>query len=89
MGLIMLILIGTVPTAYAMNHAVTYQQSQDFVAVSAQTADVSITFADGVIGDARDEVTDYIRTKQFTPNTMLALRTWSTVSARKCRFTRS
>src|SRR6202035_1448332 len=29
MGLIMLILIGTVPTAYAVNHAVTYQQSQD------------------------------------------------------------
>jgi PiT family inorganic phosphate transporter len=27
-----------------------------------------------VVGDSRDEVTDYIRTKQFTPNTMLALR---------------
>jgi len=27
-----------------------------------------------VIGDARDEVTDYVRTKNFTPNTMLALR---------------
>jgi PiT family inorganic phosphate transporter len=27
-----------------------------------------------VIGDAREEVTDYVRTKQFTPNTMLALR---------------
>src|SRR6202044_3942631 len=27
-----------------------------------------------VIGDARDEVTDYIRSKDFTPNTMLALR---------------
>ncbi len=34
MGLIMLILIGTVPTAYALNHAVTPQHSQDFVAVS-------------------------------------------------------
>ena len=39
MGLIMLILIGTVPTTYALNHAVTSQQSQDFVAVSEQTAD--------------------------------------------------
>ena len=38
MGLIMLILIGTVPTAYALNHAVTYQQTQDFIAVSTQTA---------------------------------------------------
>ena len=36
MGLIMLILIGTVPTAYALNHAVTAQQSQDFIAVSRQ-----------------------------------------------------
>jgi len=29
---------------------------------------------DAVISDAREEVTDYIRTKDFTPNTMLALR---------------
>jgi PiT family inorganic phosphate transporter len=35
MGLIMLILIGTVPTAYALNHAITYKDSQDFIAVSA------------------------------------------------------
>ena len=28
MGLIMLILIGTVPTAYALNHAMTAQESQ-------------------------------------------------------------
>jgi len=76
MGLIMLILIGTVPTAYAVNHAVTYSQSQDFVAVSTQTADVLGHYVSpsAVIGDARDEVTDYIRSKQFTPNTMLALR---------------
>jgi inorganic phosphate transporter, PiT family len=77
MGLIMLILIGTVPTAYAVNHAVTYQQTQDFVAVSTQTANALDHYVQpsAVIGDPRDEVTDYIRTKQFTPNTMLALRT--------------
>ncbi len=76
MGLIMLILIGTVPTAYAVNHAVTYQQTQDFVAVSTQTADMLGHYVspNAVIGDARDEVTDYVRTKEFTPNTMLALR---------------
>jgi inorganic phosphate transporter, PiT family len=76
MGLIMLILIGTVPTAYAVNHAVTYQQTQDFVAVSTQTADMLGHYVspNAVIGDARDEVTDYVRTKDFTPNTMLALR---------------
>jgi PiT family inorganic phosphate transporter len=76
MGLIMLILIGTVPTAYAVNHAVTYSQSQDFAAVSTQTAEVLDHYVSpsAVIGDPRDEVTDYIRLKQFTPNTMLALR---------------
>jgi PiT family inorganic phosphate transporter len=76
MGLIMLILIGTVPTAYAVNHAVTYQQTQDFVAVSTQTANMLTNYIspNAIIGDSRDEVTDYIRTKNFTPNTMLALR---------------
>jgi PiT family inorganic phosphate transporter len=76
MGLIMLILIGTVPTAYAVNHAVTTQQTADFVAVSTQTADALSHYVSpsAVVGDSRDEVTDYIRTKQFTPNTMLALR---------------
>jgi PiT family inorganic phosphate transporter len=76
LGLIMLILIGTVPTAYAVNHAVTTQQTADFVAVSTQTADALSHYVSpsAVIGDSRDEVTDYIRRKQFTPNTMLALR---------------
>ena len=76
MGLIMLILIGTVPTAYAVNHAINYQQTQDFVAVSTQTAEVLGRYVSpsAVVGDSRDEVTDYIRTRNFTPNTMLALR---------------
>jgi inorganic phosphate transporter, PiT family len=76
MGLIMLILIGTVPTAYAVNHAVTYQQTQDFVAVSTTMANTLDHYVSpsAVVGDSRDEVTDYIRTKTFTPNTMLALR---------------
>src|SRR5580700_10313230 len=76
MGLIMLILVGTVPTAYALNHAITRKDSDDFVAVSQQAAGILSKYVspDAVIGDAREEVTDYIRTKQFTPNTMLALR---------------
>jgi PiT family inorganic phosphate transporter len=77
MGLIMLILIGTVPTAYALNHAVTYQDSQDFIAVSQQAADVLNKYVspNAAIGDAHEDVTAYIRDKTFTPNTMLALRT--------------
>ena len=76
MGLIMLILIGTVPTAYAVNHAVTYQQTADFIAVSTQAANALDHYISpaAVVGDSRDELTDYIRTKNFTPNTMLALR---------------
>jgi len=77
MGLIMLILIGTVPTAYALNHAVTARQSQEFVMVSNQAAAALSHYVspNAVIGDARDDVTAYIRTKEFNPNTMLALRT--------------
>jgi len=77
MGLIMLILIGTVPTAYALNHAVTARQSQDFIAVSQQASATLSRYVDSsaVIGDARDDVTEYIRTRQFNANTMLALRT--------------
>jgi PiT family inorganic phosphate transporter len=76
MGLIMLILIGTVPTAYALNHAVTVQQSQDFVAVSHQAASALDKYVspNAVVADPRDEVSTYVRTKEYTPNTVLAMR---------------
>jgi PiT family inorganic phosphate transporter len=77
MGLIMLILIGTVPTAYALNHAVTGHDIQDFIAASEQAGRILDQHVDktGILGaDARTEVTDYIRTKQIQPDTVLALR---------------
>ena len=77
MGLIMLILIGTVPTAYALNHAVTAQDMQEFIAASEQAGHILDRHVDqaGILGeDARTEVTDYIRTKQLQPDTILALR---------------
>jgi inorganic phosphate transporter, PiT family len=76
MGLIMLILIGCVPTAYSLNHAITGPQTQDFLAVSQQTVQVLNRHVDSsaVVADARDDLTAYIRNKEFTPNTMLALR---------------
>ena len=40
MGLIMLILIGTVPTAYALNHAVTASDMQDFIAACEQAGHI-------------------------------------------------
>ena len=76
MGLIMLILIGTVPTAYALNHAVGYSQVQDFAASSEQAIKVLNAHVDpdAVMGDPRSDLTEYIRTKKFTPNTMLSAR---------------
>jgi PiT family inorganic phosphate transporter len=76
MGLIMLILIGTVPTAYALNHAVGVGQVQDFAAVSEQAIQSVNHYIDpsAVVGDTRDEVTDYIRTHQFKASTMLAMQ---------------
>jgi PiT family inorganic phosphate transporter len=76
MGLIMLILIGTVPTTYALNHAVTARQTQDFIAVSQQTAQTLDKYVvpSAVTGDPREDVTEFIRTKEFKPGTMLAMR---------------
>jgi PiT family inorganic phosphate transporter len=77
MGLIMLILIGTVPTAYALNHAVTAKDAQDFIAASEKAGRILDAHVDpnGVLGaDPRTEVTDYIRTKKLQPDTILALR---------------
>jgi PiT family inorganic phosphate transporter len=76
MGLIMLILIGTVPTAYALNHAVGTQDVIGFVAVSDQVAGVLTNHVDkdALMGDPRADVTDYLKTKKFTPNTTVALR---------------
>ena len=77
MGLIMLILIGTVPTAYALNHAVTASDIQDFIAASETAGRILDRHVDksAILGpDARAEVTDYIRTKQLQPATILALR---------------
>jgi PiT family inorganic phosphate transporter len=77
MGLIMLILIGTVPTAYALNHAVSAKDVQTFISASENAGKVLDAHVDktGILGaDARTEVTDYIRTKKIQPDTILALR---------------
>jgi len=76
MGLIMLILVGTVPTAYALNHAVSPAETADFLAVSQQTNQVVSNYLRpaAVIGDPREELTAYLHTKEFNDGTMLALR---------------
>ena len=81
MGLIMLILIGTVPTAYALNHAVSAKESQDFIAISAHAADTLDHYASAgagappVANDGRDAVTAYVRSRALGPDTVPGLRT--------------
>ena len=77
MGLIMLILVGTVPTAYALNRAVTPADTQDFVAVSAHAADALDHYAQpGVRAtDPREEVTAFVRTRSLQPVTVPAVST--------------
>jgi inorganic phosphate transporter, PiT family len=77
MGLIMLILIGTVPTAYALNHAVSAHDIQDFIAASERAVSIVDAHVDreAILGpDPRAELTDYLRTKKVQPVTMTALR---------------
>ncbi len=75
MGLIMLILVGTVPTAYALNHAVTPKDSQKFVAVSTQAADAISHYVSPTVtvGDAEPELEHFVSTKKYQPTVMLAL----------------
>ena len=77
MGLITLILIGTVPTAYALNHAMGPAEMQSLAAASQQVVLVMDRHS-GAIGmtsaDARAAVTEYIRTRQVRMNTYAAVR---------------
>ncbi|SEG62475.1 inorganic phosphate transporter, PiT family [Bryocella elongata] len=75
MGLIMLILVGTVPTAYALNHTVSAKDVQTFSAVSTQTQNVLHNYETvGVtIGDASAELERYVAEKKAEPQTVLAL----------------
>src|SRR5262249_20821401 len=70
------ILVGVVPTAYALNRAVTVEQTQDFVAVSQQAVSTLNKYADpgAVMGDPTGDVTDYIASRSFKPGVNLALR---------------
>src|ERR1035441_4604232 len=77
MGLIMLILIGTVPTAYAFNHAVTYSDSKNFIAASQYAGQILDEHVDKTVvpsSDPRAEVTAYIRTQQLQPATIVSVK---------------
>ena len=75
MGLIMLILVGTVPTAYALNHAVDTGSVDTFAAVSTQVAGVIGKYVQpgAVIQETGPELERFVSTHKFEPSTMLAL----------------
>jgi PiT family inorganic phosphate transporter len=75
MGLIMLILIGTVPTAYALNRAMPAAQMEQFQANSAAAVDVIASKAAGytVLGNPRPAVTTYVAQHQINEGTYPSL----------------
>jgi inorganic phosphate transporter, PiT family len=75
MGLIMLILIGTVPTAYALNRAMPTSQIEQFVTNSAAASKVIEAKAAGynVIGNPRPAVTNYVSLRQINEGTYPSL----------------
>jgi PiT family inorganic phosphate transporter len=76
MGLIMLILVGIVPTAYALNHAMPASEAEDFIAASRVTVQVLDHYATPgvVVPNPRQVLQEYIRTQQISPTTVTAMR---------------
>lgn len=78
MGLIMLILVGTVPMAYALNRAMPPQQVVQFIAVSelAQNAMRRAAPGDAPVlqpAAAREVLSTYVRTREFNASVLPAL----------------
>jgi PiT family inorganic phosphate transporter len=75
MGLIMLILVGTVPTAYALNHTVDRGSVAPFAAVSTQLSTALHTYEDpnAALGDAPSELNNFVSNKKFEPQVITAL----------------
>ncbi|MFA5985422.1 MAG: inorganic phosphate transporter [Methylococcaceae bacterium] len=74
MGLIMLILVGTVPMAYALNRAMPVDHIEHFVAISQVTQQALLTTAvKSDMADPRHILAEYVRTKQYQPETLGAL----------------
>ena len=75
MGLIMLILIGTVPTAYALNRSMPANQLQTFASRSQAASTVIEQKASGysVLGNPRPAVTAYVSSHGLTEGTFPSL----------------
>ena len=80
MGLIMLILVGTVPMAYALNRSMPVDQTVRFVAV-AESAQSALNRNASAVASlpalqpaaAREVLSTYVRTREFNPSVVPAL----------------
>lgn len=75
MGLIMLILVGTLPMAYALNRTMPEEQSQQFVVVAEETRQALSGYITEPLLNAkpREVLTQFIRTPQASPLLVPAL----------------
>jgi PiT family inorganic phosphate transporter len=75
MGLIMLILIGTVPTAYALNRALPQSQVEAFIKNSEAASKIVEAKASGhqILGNPRPAVTQYVAARQINEGTFPSL----------------
>jgi PiT family inorganic phosphate transporter len=76
MGLIMLILVGTVPTAFALNHQITPAQAQAFAVVSTQVAGALNHYVDPqtALPDPQPVLERFVATRHYDPRVMSALQ---------------
>ncbi len=76
MGLMMLILVGTVPTAYALNHTMGASQVQAFAVVSTQVAGALDHYVQPgtAAQNAEAELENFVSTKKYGPEVTLALQ---------------
>ena len=76
MGLMMLILVGTVPTAYALNHTMGASQVQEFAVVSTQVAGALDHYVQPgtAAQDAGPELEKFVSSKKYEPGVTLALQ---------------
>jgi inorganic phosphate transporter, PiT family len=73
MGLIMLILIGTVPTAYALNRTMHEKDVNTFLAASAQAQTALSRYALGAPTDPRSDAMELVRNRKATPEGVAAI----------------
>ena len=75
MGLMMLILVGTVPTAYALNHTMGASQVQAFAVVSTQVAGALDHYVQPgtAAQNAEPELENFVSSKKYEPGVTLAL----------------